>query len=137
MKYFLCAFDRIFLAIPSDCAERIIPVSEIPLPPIEDGSSGVGKRELLISLPHLFGRPEFPAPHGIVLKSEIARKKAILLVPPIDVDIDIAQNEIHSIPISIGRVLSFCEGIFFIVKNQEERLVLTLRIESLKGISDD
>ena len=126
MKYFLCAFDTIYLGLPSERTERIISVSKIQSSVYE-----TDEQNTFISLPLLFRYSVLPAPHGIVLKSEEEEKKIILLVPPLDIDLEIPEKDIYSVPKAFSGILHFIKGVCFINRDQEDRLIFILDIEKL------
>ena len=126
MRYFLCALDSVYLGIPSECTGRIISVfrSQSSVCETED-------QDVFISLPLLFGRANFSSPHGIVLKQTIEERKTVLLAPPIDIDIEIPDEEIFSVPGVFEKLLRYCNGACFINVEQEERLIFTLDMEKI------
>ena len=126
MKYFLCAFNEIFLGIPSEHVERIITVFRTQSSVCETEDQTV-----YISLPLLFGNPKHPAPHGIVLKSANEERKTVLLAPPLDIDLEIPEEDLYTVPETFSELLRYCRGACFINKDQKERFVLTLDIEKL------
>ena len=126
MKYFLCTFDQVYLGVLSECTERVISVSRKQTSIMESE-----KQEVFISLPLLFGRADLGAPHGIVLKSKNNERKTTLLAPPLDIDLEIPEEEIFTVPKAFGGRLCYFKGACFIKKEQEERLVFTLDIDKL------
>ena len=127
MKYFLCAFNTIYLGILSERTERVISVSRKQSCVYETEGN-----DAFISLPHLFERADLPAPHGIILKAKNEEKKTILLAPPLDIDLEIPEEDIFSVPKVLGGKLLYFRGACFIKKNQEECLILILDMEKLK-----
>jgi len=119
---------KINLGIPAEQTERIIKVSRAQTNVYESGnrSSGAeasgaessGAREAFISLPALF-RQEDAVFHGLVLKGggEVpaadGRTKTILLMPKIDVDMEIPEDAIHRLPETFVGVFSFFTGAYF------------------------
>ena len=128
MKYFLCTFDTIYLGIPSECTERVISVSRIPSSVYE-----TEKQDVYISLPLLFRRADLSAPHGIVLKPGNEERKTILLVPPLDIDLEIPEEDIYSVPKAFSGILRYCNGACFIDKDKGERLVFTIDTKKIIG----
>ena len=121
MKYFLCAFDTIYLGLPSECTERVISVARTQSTACERD-----KQDIYISLPVLFGRADLSTPHGIVLKTKNEENKTILLVPPLDIDLEIPEEKIFSVPRSFGEVLRYCNGACFMKGEQGERLIFII-----------
>ena len=148
MKYFLCVFDTVYLGIPSEFVERVISVSA-------NGLSGSGMQssvceihgnDVYISLPLLFGRADLPSPHGLVLKSGESsspvngERKTILLTPPLDIDLEIPEEDVYSVPRAFSELLRYCNGSCFInidrkEVDRQERLVFTLDINKLLEIA--
>ncbi|MDR3114338.1 MAG: hypothetical protein LBU25_02325 [Treponema sp.] len=126
MKNFLCAFERIFLGIPSECVAELLQVSQAMHTMIETNPS---RGEVLFSLPRLLGRAELPAPHGIRLKPldypamlvralreyagpEVPR--IMLVTPAVETEVDIPHEAIQELPGFIGLPrLSFFKGVSF------------------------
>jgi hypothetical protein len=125
MKYFLCAFDAAYLGIPSECTQRVISVSRKQLSVCE-----TEEQHIFISLPLLFGRADISAPHGIVLK-ENKEKQITLLAPLLDIDYEIPDENIFTVPKAIGAKLRYLKGACFIKKDREERPVYIVDIEKL------
>ena len=126
MKYFLSVFDSVYLGIPSECTERVISVSRKQSSVYE-----TEKQEAYISLPLLFKRSDVSSPHGIVLKAANEEIKTILLAPPLDIDTEISDEDIHDIPKAFSGILRYCKGACFIGKAHGERLILTLDVEKI------
>ena len=126
MRYFLCKLNTIFLGIQSQRTERIISVSRIQSSVFE-----TEKQDIFVSLPLLFGHADVSAPHGIVLKTTSEERKTVLLAPPLDIDIEIPQEDIHSIPKAFGGKLLSFSGACFIRKDQAEHLILFLDIDKI------
>ena len=133
MKYFLCAFDAAYLGIPSERTERVISISA-------NGPFGSGKqssvcetddKDIFISLPLLFGRADLSTPHGIVLKPGNGKRKVTLLAPPLDIDLEIPEEHIYTVPKVFGEMLHYCRGAGFIKKDQGDRLVFIVDTEKL------
>jgi len=122
MKYFICALDTIGVAVSGECTERIISVSRIQ-------SSVYEKEEqnIFISLSLLFKKENLSTPHGILLKPKNNDKKVTLLTPPIDIDLEIPEKDIYTVPIALTEKLRYFSGACFI----EGRLVLILNTEKL------
>ena len=71
-----------------------------------------------------------PAPHGIVLKP-VNEKKTVLLAPPLDIDLEIPDEDIYTLPKTFNEILRYCKGVCFINKDKNERMVITLDIEKI------
>ena len=130
MKYFLCALNTVYLGIPSEYTERIISVSRMQSSVCETDA-----QDIFISLPLLFRCADLPTPHGIVLKTVSEERKTILLVPPLDIDLEIPAEDIFSVPRAFSELLRYCNGSCFINIGRQERLVFTLDIKKIMGIT--
>ena len=136
MKYFICALDTISLGIPAENSERIIPVARSQTTVFKTEN-----QEAYISLPVLFRQKDSAAPHGIILKPCTEHKlvtevnsatgtetpKIILLTPSIDIDLEIPEEEIHSLPDALSGFLRYLSGVYF----NKESVILILNIEKL------
>ena len=108
MKYFICALGKISLGIPSEQTERIIPVTRVQAAVCETEN-----QEVFISLPALFKQKDSAAVHGVVLKSGAgvsSAVKRVLLAPRIDVELEIPEEGIHSLPKAFAGVFRHCRG---------------------------
>jgi len=99
LKYFICALGGINLGIPAEQTERIIPVTRI-----QSAVCETENQEVFISLSALLRQKETAAPHGVVLKPLVPESqppnttKTILLAPKIDAELEIPEEDIHSLP---------------------------------------
>ena len=128
MRYFLCGFNTVYLGISSEHTERIVSISRKQSSVFE-----TEKQDIYISLPLLLGRTDISAPHGIVLKTTNEERKIILLAPPLDIDLEIPEEDIFGIPKALGGKLPYFSGACFIRKDQGEHLIFILDTEKLKG----
>jgi hypothetical protein len=121
LKYFICALDKINLGIPAERTERIIPVARA-----QSAVRETENQEVFISLPALFRQKDTAgsAPHGLVLKSSV---KTVLLTPRIDVELEIPEDEIHSLPQALAGAFRYFRGAYC----KGESLVLILDPEKL------
>jgi chemotaxis signal transduction protein len=107
--------DKIDLGIPAEQTERIIPVTRVQRAVCETES-----QEVFISLPALLRQKDSATPHGVVLKSntgESSAVKTVLLTPRIDVELEIPEESIHSLPEALGGVFKFFRGAYCTDKN--------------------
>ena len=132
MKYFICALgstlSRINLGIPAEQTERIVSVTRI-----QDAVCETENQEVFISLPALLKQKGRSAPHGIVLKPHVSQppdtKKTILLTPKIDAELDIPEEDIHSLPRAMnGGVYRHFRGAYC----NEKNVILILNPEKLR-----
>ena len=127
MKYFICALDNIsfksqcYLGIPADHIERIVPVDRAAAAVHETEGE-----EAFISIPALLKLKDSAAPHGLVLKAP-GPPKTVLLCPKIDVELEIPEEGIHSLPKALAEGLAYLSGALF----TEQKLILTLEPEKL------
>jgi hypothetical protein len=126
MKYFLCAFDSVYLGIQSNRVERVVSVSVT-----RPHCGSTGENDVFIPLPPLFGRADLSAPHGIVLKPQDSNPKITLIAPPLDIDVEIPEESVFAIPQSLTGFMRHLSGACFFKKDREERLVLILDLEKL------
>jgi hypothetical protein len=126
MKYFLCAFDAVYLGIQSNRVERVVSVSAT-----QAHGDSTEENDTHISLPPLLGRADLPAPHGIILKPQSDKRKITLLAPPLDIDVEIPDESVFAVPHALKDFLRYLSGACFFKKDKEERLVLILDLEKL------
>ncbi|MDR0448704.1 MAG: hypothetical protein LBH07_08550 [Treponema sp.] len=135
MRYFICALDNVNMGIPAEWAERIISVfrTQTAVYETENNETFI---EAFISLPVLFQKKDkqYETPHGVVLKSPATTEdktkasiKTILLVPRIDRDLEIPEENIHKLPEALAGLFLFFKGACFIGPN----LILILSPESI------
>jgi hypothetical protein len=126
-KYFICALGRINLGIPAEKTERIISVTRI-----QDAVCETENQEVFISLPALLKQKDRTAPHGIVLKAigsqTLNTTKTILLTPKIDAELDIPEENIHSLPRAMGGAYRHFRGAYCTGTN----IILILNPEKLR-----
>jgi len=110
VRYFVCAVEKVSLAIPADQIERIIPAARVQTRVYETEND-----EAFISVPALLKQADLAAPHGLVLKSGSAGSgtKIILLTPKIDTDLEIPEESIRGLPGVFTGVFSFFSGAYF------------------------
>jgi hypothetical protein len=126
MKYFLCAFDAVYLGIQSNRVERVVSGSAT-----QAYGDSTGENDALIPLPSLLGRADLSAPHGIVLKPQSGKKKITLLAPPLDIDVEIPEESVYAVPQALKGYMRYLSGACFFKKDREERLVLIIDLEKL------
>jgi len=128
LKYFICALGRINLGIPAEKTERIVSVTRI-----QDAVCETENQEVFISLPALLRQKETAAPHGIVLKPPVLASqppnttKTILLTPKIDAELEIPEENIHSLPRAMDGAYRYFRGAYCADKN----VILILNPEKL------
>ena len=138
MKYFICALDEINIGIPAERTERIIPaertlysVCETVIKTETGAEAGTQSetKTAYISLPLLFKQKNTGAPHGIILKPSggQAPQKTVLLTPRIEKEIDIPEENIHSLPESFAGLRGFFGGACF----DKENVILVLDTKKL------
>ena len=124
MKYFICALDTISIGIPAERTERIIPVTRVQTVVYETEAG-----EAFVSIPVLLRQKNSAVPHGIVLKPNNAGAalKTILLTPRIDIDMEMPEEDIHSLPEALGGLSRYFRGAYF----TGETVILILNTEKL------
>ncbi|MDR2072624.1 MAG: hypothetical protein LBP60_04225 [Spirochaetaceae bacterium] len=125
MKCFICSLDEITLGIPSKPIAQIISA-----PRVQDALFASENGEGYISLPVLFQKESVPAPHGIRLKDRGNGGSLVLLVPRIDTDMEIPEEEIRSLPDLVEKKLPCFSGVFF----SEKGPVLVVDTEKLGAL---
>jgi len=125
VKYFICAPDKVDLAIPAEQIERIIPVTRLQTDVYETENG-----DAYLSIPALLRQNDVVAPHGLVLKYCPAGsvRKTILLTPRIDIELEIPEENIHSLPEVFTGRFSFFGGVYF---NGSQNVILILNPEKL------
>ena len=122
MKYFICSLDSTcLLGIPSEHTERLIPAGRV--------SAAVCEREgdeVFISIPALLKLKDPAAPHGLILKS-VSPVKTVLLSPRIDMELEIPEGDIQSLPEVLADMLKFSRGAYF----KEQNIILILDTANL------
>ena len=132
MKYFICVLDSIsfkslcykslcYLGIPADHIERIIPADRA-LGAVHETEG----EEAIVSIPALLKLKEQTAPNGLILKTP-GPVKNMLLSPKIDVELEIPEDDIYSLPEALAEGLRFLRGAFF----TEQKLILILDPQKL------
>jgi hypothetical protein len=122
VKFFICALAEMILGLPSEGTARIIPA-----PHTQTMLYKTVQEDLFLSLPVLFQKDSVSTPHGMILKKKCDQKRLILLVPRIETDIDILEEEIRLLPALIGEKLSCLGGACF----NNNNLILLLDTENL------
>jgi hypothetical protein len=115
MKYFICALydkgsssENCLLGIPAEHTERIIPVDRA-----EASIFKTENNEVFISIPALFKLKDPFTPHGLILKSTRQNVKTTLLLPKIDLELEIPEEEIHLLPRTLNETLKYFRGVYF------------------------
>ena len=128
MKYFICALDSIssfkslcYLGVPAEHIERIIPADRAATTVHETEGE-----EAFVSIPALLKLKDSATPHGLVLKAP-GPLKTVLLSPKIDVELQIPEEGIHSLPEALAGGLKFFKGAFF----TEQKVILILDPEKI------
>jgi len=128
LKYFVCASDKISVAIPAEQTEHIISVTRI-----QQAVCETENQEVFISLPVLLRLEDSAAPHGIILKSsDSSAVKTVLLTPRIDIETEIPEEKIHSLPEAMGGVFKYFRGAYC----TEQNVILVLNTEKIKEVAD-
>ena len=129
MKYFICALDKIQIAILAHKTERIIQSPRIMSTVFETQTINDGEMEVFVSLPKLFLLHDTAAPHTFVLKtclmpSSDLKVKILLLTPRIENEIDIPEETIQQLPQALADLHGYSKGIYF--SNQTMTIILNI-----------
>ena len=109
MKYFICTlettrsenFGNCLLAIPHEYTERIISTGSVD-------AVLEGNLRDFISIPNLLNLKDKSTKHELILKSKTA-----LLLPKIDVELEISEEEIQQLPKVLGEMFNYFRGVYF------------------------
>ena len=141
MRYFICNLDTINVGIPAEQTERIISDSRLQTIVYETGCQSSGAEGAFISLPALFRQENTAVFHGLVLKSirpltnGRSHVKTILLMPKIDIDIEIPEDAICRLPEAFVGVFSFFTGACF--NEGGQNLIFILNPQKLMEVYHD
>ena len=123
MKYFICSLisenhsiGNCLLGIPSEHTERIILASRTQTIIYETENE-----DFYISIPVLLKLKDQSAHHGLILKS-----KTTLLLPRIDVELEIPEEEIKTLPKALEEIFCYFRGVYF-----SSNMILILEPEKL------
>ena len=114
--------DKVFLGIPARQTERIIAVTRI-----QDSARETENQEVFISLPVILRQKDITAPHGIVLKSGAECAKTTLLTPKIDAELEIPEEDIHTLPKAMDGVYRHFRGAYC----TDQKVILILNPQKL------
>jgi hypothetical protein len=106
LKYFICAMGKTNIGIPSSQTQQIISIAN---------ANGAENQSVFISLPELFQQKDTAAPHGLILKSsagEPYKTRTVLLTPKIDAELEIPEEDIHSLPKTMAGVYRYFTGAY-------------------------
>jgi len=128
LKYFICALGRINIGIPAEMTERIIAVTRVQGAVCETENG-----EVFMSLPALLRQKDKAAPHGVILKPCPGQPsdntgKTTLLTPRIDAEMEIPEENIHSLPKAMDGMYrhfrgAYCTGQSVILIFNPEKLL--------------
>ena len=122
MRFFIFPFENIYIAVAADNVKRFIS------PDSADSPQENCKDPVKIQL-HSAGNNG--SRHGIVLKQETNDNETIILItPPVEKDIDVAEKEIQSLPKSFAGIYASFNGIYF----NEHKIIFFLDTEKLTGL---
>jgi len=130
LKYFVCAIDKINIGIPAEQTERIISVTRVQNAVYENEN-----QEVFISLTALLQQKDSAAPHGVILKSNAGESaaKIVLLTTRIDVELEIPEEDIHSLPKAMGGLFRYFRGAYC----GDQSVILILNPEKLMDVYCD
>ena len=124
MKYFICTMEtsgtespeNCLLAIPLEQTERIISTSRVQAAVYETENG-----KAIVSIPALLKLKDQSTPHELLLKSG-----ATLLLPRIDVELEISEEEIKQLPKTLELMFGYFRGVYF-----NSNMILILEPEKL------
>jgi hypothetical protein len=122
MKYFVCALGKTNIGIPSRQTQQIISVTGA-------GGAENENQSVFISLPELFQQKD-AAHHGLVLKTsagEPYKVRTVLLTPKIDAELEIPEEDIHSLPKAMSGVYRHFTGAYC----ADQKIILILNPEKI------
>lgn len=129
MRYFICTLETLTLGVPADKTERIIAAPQT-LETVYEEKDG----DVFISLPAFLGKKgkkeEENLDHGIVFKEKAGTGQWVLLLPRIDRDLEIPQEQIRSLPNLLRSRLSCFSGAYF-TESSAQGLILLLDTEQV------
>ena len=119
MRFFIFPFEKIYIAVAADKVKRFISTAT--------ADTIQGNDPVKIPL----HRAENMAHHGIVLKQETNDHKTLVLItPPVEKDIEVAEKEIQSLPGSFAGMYASFYGIYF----NEQKIIFFLDVEKLTAL---
>ncbi|MCL2229590.1 MAG: hypothetical protein FWC01_00695 [Treponema sp.] len=117
MRFFIFPIENIHIAISADKVARFVSHNS--------EESGDTKIPLCMFFSNQKYNENSPS-HGIVLKQETDdNKTTVIITPPVEEDINVAQEEIHSLPESFCGVYSSFNGMFF----NKQKIIFFLDVE--------
>jgi len=129
MRFFIFPLENIYIAVAADRVKRFISTEN------SDDSALVDHINIPVYM--IFGRQqcsETMSQHGIVLKQETCtsficggNKTFVIITPPVERDIDVAENEIQSLPGTFSGIYSSFNGLYF----NEQKIIFFLDVEKL------
>jgi hypothetical protein len=111
------------IGIPSKQTQQIISFA---------GASGRENenQSVFISLPELFQQKDIAAPHGLILKTsagEPYKVRTVLLTPKIDAELEIPEEDIHSLPKAMAGMYKHFTGAYC----ADQKIILILNPEKI------
>jgi hypothetical protein len=125
LKYFICALGKTYIGIPSGQTQQIISVTNA-----RGAENEMDNQSVFISLPELFQQKDSAAPHGLILKSsagEPYKTRTVLLTPKIDAELEIPEEDIHSLPKAMTGVYRHFTGAYC----TDQKIILIINPEKI------
>jgi hypothetical protein len=125
MKYFICALGKTNIGIPSRQTQQIISAANM-----RGVENEMENQSVFISLPELFQQKDIAAPHGLILKSsagEPYKVRTVLLTPKIDAELEIPEEDIHSLPKAMAGVYKHFTGAYC----ADQKIILIINPEKI------
>ena len=124
MRFFIFPLDSIYIAVAADNVKRFIS-SDAELSETDHINMPV-----YMIFRKLNGIENISC-HGIVLKQETNDNKTIvIIIPPVERDIDVEEKQIQSLPGSLKGIYSSFSGICF----NEQKIIFFLDIEKFSSL---
>ena len=123
MKCFICALGKTNIGIPSRQTQQIISVTNA-------GGAENENQSVFISLPDLFQQKDAAVHHGLILKTsagEPYKERTVLLTPRIDAELEIPEEDIHSLPEAMAGVYRHFTGAYC----ADQKIILILNPEKI------
>jgi len=126
MRFFIFPIENIYVAVAADKVKRFMST--------ENNNDSVNIDQITIPVHMIFGKLrciDNMSSHIIVLKQQTnENKNLVMITPPVERDIDVAENEIQSLPGSFTGIYSSFYGIYF----SGQKIIFFLDVEKLTAL---
>ena len=133
MRFFIFPLENIYIAVAADKVKRFI--SSDAADNFHENNKDTD--QIIIPVNMIFGKLRYAETesvrHGIVLKHETNGSKTLMIItPPVERDIEVAEKDIQSLPGSFTGIYSSFNGIFFYEPAARE---LSRQLKERNGVS--